>query len=348
MKKKIFNLVSITPHTFSIENLKSRNFEKLTNLLINLSINGCLINFCLKWKEILNEYYTEYTPDELDEIRSCLEILDNRNRIIDNKDYSINSNNEVELMAKIYELHRIKEFDLLLGARVYPNFKTLSEIKGSNFNYQGALINKQTEKNLENLFINILHYAGSVKIIDPYFDFGEKRYEDLINIICNNTSIRHNKKVPVNIEIHTSLKKLEISKDSLKKWEEKLSFLKNDIEHNITIKIWKEKDDDKWHDRFLITDQCALAMGKGLDIDNKTDSTWSLVKFDEINIIESKYIQNNPSSYELIAEVLKNEVKINDFSQIKEEKKEKTPEEIIKSLSNVKSFKKPSFPKKKF
>lgn len=345
MSHKIFNLVSITPHTFSIENLEPRNFEKLINLLVNLSINGCLINFCLKWKEILNEYYNKYTPHELDEIRSYLDILYNRNRIINNEDDSINCNNEVELMAKIYEFHKIKKFDLLLGTKEYPNFKILSEIKGSNFNYQGALINKQTENNLENLFSNILYYAGSVKIIDPYFHFGEKRYEDLINIICKNTSIRHNKKIPVNIQIHTSLKNVEVSQDLLEAWKNKLSFLKNDIEHNIVIRIWKEKDDDKWHDRFLITDQCALSMGKGLDIDDKTDSTWSLVKFDEINKIELKYTQNSPSSYELIAEVFKNEVKIEDSYQIK---KEKTAEEIVESLANVKSLKKPNFPQKKF
>ncbi len=348
MSNKIFNLVSITPHTFSIENLESRNFEKLTNLLINLSINGCLINFCLKWKEVLNKYCTEYTPYEQDEIRSCLDILESRNRIIVNEDDSINCNNEIELMAKIHEFHKIKEFNLLLGIKEYPNFKILSEIKGSNFNYQGALINKQTENKLEVLFSNILHYAGIVKIIDPYFDFGEKRYENLINIICKNTSIRHNKKIPVNIEIHTSSKK-EISQDLLEVWKNKLSLLKNDVEHNVVVKIWKENDYDKWHDRFLITDQCALAMGKGLDIDDKTDSTWSLVKFDEINKIESKYVQNSPSSYKLIAEVLKNEIKIEDSSEIKETKMKevKTEEEIIKSLSNVKSFKRTNIPQKK-
>ena len=33
MSKNLFNIISITPHSFSKENLQNRNFEKITNFL---------------------------------------------------------------------------------------------------------------------------------------------------------------------------------------------------------------------------------------------------------------------------------------------------------------------------
>lgn len=355
MSKNLFNIISITPHSFSKENLQNRNFEKITNFLSNLTTNGTIVFFSDDWKDLLIENIKELEQEDFDDIKSLLNTLFSRNRMILNKQASFSSENEEELMRKTNELHKIKNFDLLIGINEYPNFIKIEELKREVLRYEGAIVDKQTRDNLKNIFINILHYAEIVKIIDPYFNFepvaGDKtRYMDTIHIICENTSVRHNNNLPAIIEIHTSVKSI-LNNDKIidwkfvQNWESIINDLEKKYNHKIEVNIWEEdKSKDEWHERYIITDQCALSIGKGTDISDFTDSTWSLLNWDDIDKTASKYIENR-NIYKLIAKVnssgLKKINKSNNYDEYK------TEEEIAEKKANVKNFKKVSIPQKK-
>lgn len=355
MSKNLFNIISITPHSFGKKNLQTRNFEKITNFLSNLTTNGTIVFFSDDWKNLLIQNINELEEEDFDDIKSLLNTLFSRNRMILNEQDSFSSEHEEELMKKTNELHKIKNFDLLIGIDKYLNFIKIEELKREVLKYEGAIVGKQTRDNLENIFINILHYAEIVKIIDPYFNFepvaGDKtRYMDTIHIICKNTSVRHNNNLSAIIEIHTSVKSI-LNNDKIidwkfvQNWESIIKDLEKKYNHKIEVKIWEEdKSKDEWHERYIITDQCALSIGKGTDISNFTDSTWSLLNWDDIDKTASKYIENR-NVYKLIAEVNSGGLrKINKSSNYSEYK---TEAEIATMTANVKSLKKPSIPQRK-
>lgn len=355
MSKNLFNIISITPHSFGKENLQTRNFEKITNFLSNLTINGSIVVFSDDWKDLVAQNLNELEHEDSDDIKSLLTTLFSRNRMMLNKQDFFSSKHEEELMIKTNELHKIKNFDLLIGTKQYPNFIKIEEFKREVLRYEGAIVEKQTRDNLENIFINILHYAEIVKIIDPYFNFepvaGDKtRYMDTIHIICKNTSVRHNNNLSAIIEIHTSIKSI-LNNDKIinwkfvRNWESIIKDLEKKYNHKIEVKIWEEdKSKDEWHERYIITDQCALSIGKGTDISDFADSTWSLLDWDDIDKTASKYIENR-NIYKLIAEV--NSGGLKKINKSKNYDEYKTEEEIAEKKANVKNFKKASVPQEK-
>lgn len=350
MGKILFNIISITPHSFDKNNLSERNFEKICTLLLDLIINGSIVVFSDDWNDLLSQNIEKLEHSDSNEIKNLLSTLISRNRIILNRQDSFSSKDENKLMGKTCELHKIKNFNLLIGVQEYPNFRKLEELKRDVLKYEGAVVDKQTGDNLENIFSNILHYAESIKIIDPYFNFepvvGNKdRYMNTINIICKNISLRHNYKISASIEIHTSVKSI-LNNDNVidwkfvQNWDTIIIKLEEQYNHKIEIKIWEEyKNKEEWHERFIITNQCALSSGKGFDVSDFTDSTWSLVNWNDINKTESKYIENK-NVYKLIAEVNnKGLKKINKSISYDEHMLEK---ERIEKIANVKNLKKPS------
>ena len=94
MSKNLFNIISITPHSFSKENLQNRNFEKITNFLSNLTTNGTIVFFSHDWKDLLIENIKELEQEDFDDIKSLLNTLFSRNRMIQNKQASFSSENE--------------------------------------------------------------------------------------------------------------------------------------------------------------------------------------------------------------------------------------------------------------
>ncbi len=190
---------------------------------------------------------------------------------------------------------------------------TADSIAGQRYLHTGAIVAKQTAEFMEKMLAPILAYADIVKILDPYFSFtpetgDKKRYEKAFEVICANLGNKHDMKSEAIIEIHTSIKPMlnrdkEFVWQKSDRWPQIMKSFEKKYGHKITLYIWEDlKKKDEWHERWIITNQCGIYMGKGSDISNWTDSTWSLLDWEQLPEISNKF-DSNRQVYNFIGKI---------------------------------------------
>lgn len=298
-------------------------YDKLLDILYNTRVNAYLLiqvdnevkDIESFWKKVINEYKKSDKKNDFENIENILKILSDRGRIV----YCPTPEN-----YEGKELKEAREFDLIVSTK---NFDTLEIEDIRELRYEGSIIFKQTKENFNKKLTSILAYAEQVQIVDPYFNLyppqndkkraseNEARYRNTLEIICEKLGNEHFrndiKSEKKKIIIHTSVKSLakknkheELDEEYLEKCKKYIKQLEEDENRHsiaITINVWEDLSDnkydedkkDRWHDRFLITNQCCISIGKGSDISKSTDATWGIVKWEEKAMIEKKFNPNN-------------------------------------------------------
>lgn len=159
----------------------------------------------------------------------------------------------------------------------------------------------------------IMKHAKSLNIIDPYM-FEDDRYTNAlkvyIDLLC---------KKNVRIRIHCGIRDSNVRpsdpilNQKLNNWEQFIkSILNPSMGHRIEILIWKKKrNGQRFHDRAIITDQCAVGIEGGLEnyrlgVPNKT--TLSLLD-EEVKESRLRDLDKANSVYQLLRErIINNEV----------------------------------------
>ncbi len=299
MSGSILKEVTFTPQSFDEEYMyaNSKRFRKLITILENLIDCGIIIAASNSWKKETYTFIENYSDSEKDEIVSLLKELDARNRIsiYPNKG---TMNSEDMWIRAIEKLNHKRPFDFSVGRVSNDIVTTIESIDRKNYLYGGAKIKKQSEENIKQIVAPILSYAEIVQIFDPYFNIDENRFFDVLEIVCKNLGNRHGIQSEAIIDIHTSIKsmlnynKTEFVWSKANRWANKIKTLENKYHHRITLKIWEDTDKNKWHDRWMITNQCGIFMGKGSDTSNWTDATWGLLNWEELHPkILSKFVK---------------------------------------------------------
>ncbi len=157
----------------------------------------------------------------------------------------------------------------------------------------------------------MLSYAEIVKIFDPYFTIEKDRFFDVLKSICQKLGNVYGENSDAIIEIHTSVKSMingkgEFDWRKVERWSQKIRNLENSYDREITIKIWEDTDKNKWHDRWLITNQCGAYMGKGSDTSDWTDATWGLLDWEDLPKIEDKFTEGK-NFYHYIGKITSSE-----------------------------------------
>lgn len=344
MANSILKEVTFTPQAFEKEfNMSSKKrFNKLILILEHLIYSGIIIAASSNWKKQVFDFVVEYDDDEKSDIASLLKEIDDRQRIMSYPS-SQNNNTEEDWIRQISILNNQRTFDFIAGTKNKGLTKTVESINRNSYINAGAIVAKQTESFMENMLAPILSYASIVKVFDPYFNLSKVRFKKALEIICRNLSSRHGKNNKAIIEIHTSIKSM-LNRDEQFVWQYTKNMpniikeLEKDYNHAISINIWEEiKGKNEWHERWIITNQCGIFIGKGGDISNWTDSTWGLLDWEDKSKIESKFIKNR-NVYNFIGEINST------HSRKKQNPKHTsiyiTEAERKKKLANVKSFKK--------
>lgn len=302
MAGSIFKEVSFTPHIFSKEYTlidPRRRLGKLIQILENMQDSGIIIGLdkC-EWIKEINQFIDAYDDDDKIDLHKQFENLDKRNRITTFPQVFDRSLNENEWIAQAAILNDIRSLDLLVSTVEHKIAKKIEMIDSSEYRYSGAKIIVQTENNMKDIIAPILAYAEIATIIDPYFDLSKTRYADALKIICECLGNHHGHHEKSIIDIHTSVKPLTDKNDIFdwkfaNPWVQQLQKFEQQFGHTISIHVWEDhKKTDEWHDRWIITNQCGITIGKGSDISNSTDSTWGIIEWDEIPNITNKFIPN--------------------------------------------------------
>lgn len=345
MPDSIFKEVTFTPHILQKEVLLTdkRKFERFLNILDNLAQSGQIIGVFSNWLSFLNEKISQFDEFDKDEIEEVLKYLSDRQRIVHIPNEKCDSHDENSWIQQTIKLNAIRSFELILATYQNDQIKSLDDMDRRtlrSIQNMGATVLPQSKENMRKILAPILAYAEIAKVYDPYFDLSKEGYTDALKIILESFGFGHGKKESSILEIHTSIKVL-LDVNKMLNWKNISSYTKQieDLEkqynHSIKIFIWEEKKNNKWHDRWIVTNQCAITLGKGSDISKWTDATWGLLDYEQIPNVQKKFNQNR-DEYNLITTI--------DRSSIKKENKPlmysvpKTEEEIKEKLQNKKRY----------
>ncbi len=317
MSGSIFKEVSLTPFVFEKDfSLSSHiRFAKLISILESLVDSGIIIAPSSNWRENVLQFVEQYDDEERDELASLLKQIDSREHLLFFP-ISTRLGNENDWISQIEKLDQKREFDFVAATRDAGIVSALENIRKEKYKNTGAQVEKQTAGYMRKMLTPVLAYADIAKVIDPYFKLTEidgkptKRYLDVLHIICEQLGSTHGKRVPAIIEIHTSVKAMlnnaqprEFVWSAIKGWQRILQDFEKKYGHSITIIVWEEiKRKEEWHERWLITNQCGIFIGKGSDISNWTESTWGLLNWDELPGISNRFNKNR-QVYNYIGEV---------------------------------------------
>jgi hypothetical protein len=306
MSDSIFQEVVFTPHIFKKEILlkDERKFERLLSVLDSLIESGQIIGIYSDWFKFINENISQINECEKDEIEEILKNLNDRHRIVNISNRKCDSNDENCWIKQALYLNTIRNFGLILATKYTDSVKSFDEIDRTTLRTlqnRGAIVLPQTKDNMQKLLAPILAYAEIAKVYDPYFNFSRTDYVDTLNIICKTLGYGHGEKQTALLEIHTSIKVILDRNDTidwkiLDSYPQIISNLEEIYGHSIKFYIWEDKRDNKWHDRWIVTDQCGITIGKGTDISRWTDSTWGVLNYEKIPYIENNFNNNlNPN-----------------------------------------------------
>jgi len=299
MSDSILKEVAFTPQAFDKEfNLSNnRRFGKLITILDTLIESGIILAASSSWKKNIYELLENYEDSDKSELAALLKELDSRERIVTYPS-SKQLDSEKSWISEINHLNRQRAFDFIAGTVNEGIVQTVESIERKKYLNSGAVVTMQTKENMHKMLAPILSYAEIVTIIDPYFQFSVKRYEESFEVICENLGNNHDVKSEAIIDIHTSIKPLlnrdkEFVWQQADHWPRVIKSFEKKYGHKITLYIWEEvRKQNEWHDRWLITNQCGISIGKGSDVSNWTDSTWSLLDWDVLPEITAKFNKN--------------------------------------------------------
>jgi len=298
MANSIVKEVTFTPNSFeknfALEN--ERKFEKLLDALHDIATSGIIIGISNQWQEEVNEAINHYDDRYKDEIQEIFEYLGSRNRIVFYPISKELGNSEDNWIKQANVINKLRALDVIVASKDSAITKQIDHIDRGFFKNKGAKVNKQTKEFMNDMLSPILSYAEIVTIIDPYFSFKHNRFNDALEIICKNLANHHGIKENAVIDIQTSIKSMLDNKEFkwqlANEWPKIIKKFEKDYGHTITLKIWEENQKDKWHERWIITNQCGIFIGKGSDISEWTDSTWSLLDWNELADITNKFDTN--------------------------------------------------------
>ncbi len=313
MSGSIFKEVTFTPHAFDKEYVfaNRKRFGKLIRILESLIDSGIIIGASNSWKEDVNHFLSQYDDADKDELENLLEMLSKRNRLSFSPSHK-ELRDERSWIDAIEKLNKQRSFDFAAGTISSQSISVLEDIDRKAYMNSGATIQKQTINNIKKILNPVLAYAEIIKIFDPYFKIQEDRFFNVLELMCEKLGNGYEEDEGYIIDIHTSVKsmlnkKKEFDWETASGWVHKIKSLEKRYNHKITIKIWEDTDKNKWHDRWLITDQCGVSMGKGSDTGNWTDATWGLLDWEDLPKIEDKFIEGK-NLYHYIGSITSNSI----------------------------------------
>lgn len=301
----MFKEICITPQVFDTENISNSNWKDLKNLLEALSNSGFIVGLNNKeWsRTVLNN--VDHLPTKIRErFFGVMSLLKDRDRIVGHpKQGQTDEENEESWLKVAYQLDAICPFYKIIATQNY-NDQTLSvdqlaEMNISDaFGITGSHHYVQSADNLRYVLQPFLSYSKKLTIIDPYFNLNSHRYQQSLRVIAQEFRSRRGERESGKIVIHCRWFENDRSKPDTQgytdRWQAFLQKFKSDSPHEIEINGWEVlENSQKFHDRYLITNQGGLVSAAGTDKDDLQQSEWSMKDFNERNEILKQYKENS-------------------------------------------------------
>lgn len=248
-------------------------------------------------------------------VMTLLEILKDRKRLVRHPKATNVPGDELQWLELAREAHGRARLDAIvltpdLLARCGIDDEVLiglGDMLGSDLwvDRQHSATIKQQEAGYRSLLPKILRHARRLYLIDPYFR-PQHKWTKTIEICASLMGQRGGDVLPGRIEIHTGDPgERQSPKDEKATWDDwrKDRFVPN-YPHTLSVSMWAKTDHgERFHDRFLITDQVGFSIAGGLDCTHpagtSSDTVWARLD-DKDRLLWLRKFQEGTSPYDRI------------------------------------------------
>lgn len=303
----MFYEYAITPEVFDPEYLAADAARGviLTQLLRGLCDNGMIADLHKgAWGRKIREKISALSEAQTRaDLQTLLSILKDRNRVVRHPKAAQDPKTDLDWLGLACEANGRAALDAIIlscglhatSARcddVLSPFDTVLAAPHWQRRRHSITI-KQCEADYCALLSPILRHAKRLYLIDPYLRPDLKRFTDTI-ILCGKLLGERGgsptNALPGIIEIHTSAvcehrDPLRTVQEEAKQWNH---WICNELKaacsrHTVRVSIWaRDEGGERFHDRFLITDQIGFSVAGGLDcvkapFGTPSDTVWTLL-----------------------------------------------------------------------
>lgn len=322
---------AITPDVFepALLTATSRESVILVELLRGIADNGLLANLHAgAWHtQIRNQFdMASFSPDIRDKLRSCLTVVDSRNRLVRHPAGSLlPADDDFRWLRWAIERHQSDATYPMKGVVSTDAFIELSELLDPVLVQVAGVLDHacwqdrpksirfpKTKPELQKALTPLLRYANLVTLIDPYMTPTKTRFFDTIQHCAELLGKHDGQQTRGLIHIHAG-DPLHIGDnadkepfaDRLDRWELELKPLISQWKHSFEVFLWRNQPGGKvFHDRYLITEQCGISAPGGLDFEDDPTranlTSWSWLEPPIIQDIIHREFHRVKSPYKLL------------------------------------------------
>lgn len=310
MSQSLFYEYAMTPDIFDADYLgaDARLEVILPEILKGISQNGMIANLHKEgWiKHIESERLPTIQAAELkDRLLRIFSYLKGRNRLVRHpKSVVVDPTTDPGWMELALESHQHIKFDAIISSAtlIAAYSEKCSELidclqalsSGHWENRRRTLTLQSNEQDYRPVLDPLLRHARSLTIVDPYFSPHHQKYLNFIKICIEQMGKRGQAILPGRIRIHTGdptkdQNNSELPKDRLNSWEQEIKKLvTSKTPHKIQVFLRGRKTGGKkFHDRFILTDQCCIEIPMGTDtfeLSTPHSTTWSLLDYEDMQL----------------------------------------------------------------
>lgn len=292
---------AFTPDTFDASLLNHDPVLPFTliQLLRGVAENGLLANLNKgRWIRHIKEQRLEnLSPDLRRKLMACLELLDKRNRLVRHpRRKSGKPKNDLEWLELALDSHRRTPLHgIVLGQELLNHYRhhdeAFIELSGALDsarwqNRRRSITLTQSEADYRKHLAPVLRHARALTLIDPYMTCRSSRFFRTIKLCTALLGQRGDAVLNGRIHIHaddpvTTGSHQESVENRLNAWEKEVRKLRKPP-HRFEIFLWRmQPGGQKFHDRYIMTDQCGISAPAGLDCQVRSDNTTTWTLLDE-------------------------------------------------------------------
>lgn len=300
----MFYEYAITPEVFDPAHLAANGARGviLTQLLRGLCENGMIADLHKgAWgRKILEKVTALSEAQTRADLQALLSTLKDRNRVVRHPRAAQDPKSDLDWLGLAYEANAraaldaiILSSDLHAASARYDDFLCPFDSVLGAAHWQRrrrSITFKQCEADYRALLPPILRHAKRLYLIDPYLRPDRDRFTDTIMLCGQLLGNRGGDALQGIIEIHTSdaCERRNTPRpvpEELARWRRWIAdeFKTVCPRHTATISIWAEQTGgERFHDRFLITDQAGFSVAGGLDcvkapFGTPSETVWTLL-----------------------------------------------------------------------
>jgi hypothetical protein len=279
----------LTPEVFDKKSLvkHAENRVNLKEVLKGICDNGLIASLDKdSWMHNVREKVNQLSPSDKDMMSALLKRINDRKRIVRYPKQSFSPYKDSDWLELALQIHQNEHFHSIITEeetykskpKLEPIVQMISNILDSYYweNRPKSLEVKQ-DMNDYNVYLKpVLKNAKSLCLIDPYLSPFKPRFRKTLEI-CLSLLRNHS----VRIQIHCKLPEGESPRRYFENWRRVIQrIIDPSHQHRFKVYLWEAlPQKQRFHDRFIITDQCAISIPGGLDcFDYDTKTIWHLLE----------------------------------------------------------------------